>query len=204
MARSSVFRSMFDSNMQEASSSRVQVEDTDLLTMKRFLHFVYTAEIPEEMIEEEYDVASWGMLANVGQKYDVPSLVHACVHQLKLWVNGKNVFEMLIIADQLRHKKFKKFCLEYSTKDAETLRLAQDSPFFEALSADLTREVLMYREGSYKRSRTDTYEFPDGTDWQRLTYVQLRRACDERGLTVLGERGELVAQLADKDEGAET
>eukprot|EP00747_Dinoflagellata_sp_TGD_P082744 gnl/TRDRNA2_/TRDRNA2_161807_c0_seq4.p1 gnl/TRDRNA2_/TRDRNA2_161807_c0~~gnl/TRDRNA2_/TRDRNA2_161807_c0_seq4.p1 ORF type:complete len:201 (-),score=27.69 gnl/TRDRNA2_/TRDRNA2_161807_c0_seq4:119-721(-) len=196
MARSSVFRSMFDSNMQEASSSRVQVEDTDLLTMKRFLHFVYTAQLPEEMVKDKYDIAEWGKLANVGQKYGVSSLVRACIDQLKQWIDGNTVFEMLLLAEQLRHQSFKQFCLKYATKDTETLRLAQDSPSFETLSADLMREVFMYREGSYKRRRTDTYEFPDGTDWRSLTYVQLRRACDERRLTVLGDKSELLAQLA--------
>merc|ERR1712032_65426 len=202
-ARSPVFRAMFDSNMKEASLLRILVEDVDMTTMRRFLHFVYTAEFPSEMIEGEHSVEGWGRLASVGDKYDVRSLVDACVHHLKLWVDGETVLNNLAIADKLGHQSFKQFCLEYATKDKETLRLAQDSPFFETLSAGLVRELFVNHAGSHKRKRDDAFEFPDGTDWQRLTYVQLQRACDERGLPVLGDKGELLAKLRPRSKDSE-
>lgn len=202
--RSPVFRAMFNSEMKEASSTRVSAGDIDVVAMRRFLHFIYTADLPPEALSDDCSIDCLSQLAIAGDKYDVASLVDACVHHLKLRATGNNILDILVVAQTLRHQDLKRFCLEYATKDKETLGLCQDSTSFETLSADLVRELFVHHAGSSKRKRSDDHEFPNGTDWQRLSYVQLQRACDERGLGAFGDKGELLAKLKSSGNATES
>merc|ERR1740123_988973 len=83
-ARSRVFRAMLDAGMQESCSSRITIDDVDIVTMRRFLHFLYTGELPQEMFDYECRTESWGQLASAADKYAVKSLVDACAHRLLL------------------------------------------------------------------------------------------------------------------------
>lgn len=194
-ARSPVFKAMLDSKMKESISSRIQCEDMDVLTVRRLLHFIYTAELPAEMIDDEEGRERWLHLAAAADKYNIPGLVAACVHYIKLWLDCGNVLDYLADSHRLGLRSLKCACLEYATKDNQTIALVQDSPSFETLSADLVREVFVLHTGGSKRKRADAHEFPDGSDWERLTLVQMQRACDERGLPTLGDKGELLARL---------
>jgi hypothetical protein len=190
---------MLDSNMKEASSLRIPVEDVDLVSMERFLHFVYTAELPEEKADSEADIESLGQLASIADKYGVPHLVDVCVHKLKQWVNSHHVLAVLQQAQKLSHQDLKQFCLEYATTDKH-LEIVYDSQLFETLEAVLVRDLLVYHAGACKRRRANGFEFPDGADWRRLTYVQLQRACHERGFPAWGDKGVLLVQLAGASE----
>eukprot|EP00928_Gymnodinium_smaydae_P040555 TRINITY_DN27496_c0_g1_i1.p1 TRINITY_DN27496_c0_g1~~TRINITY_DN27496_c0_g1_i1.p1 ORF type:complete len:410 (-),score=29.58 TRINITY_DN27496_c0_g1_i1:230-1459(-) len=205
--RSPVFKAMFQSSMQEASSQRIQAKDVDLVLMERFLHYVYTAEVPQDMFDNYCgccDVAGWCQLARIGDKYGVRGLVDRCVHHLKQFTYPDTVLEILILANVLKLHDLKQHCLEYASKDKETVKRVHDSPKFECLDADVLRSLLVHQTGTCKRMRADGLEFPDGTDWHRLTYVQLQRACHERGMLVSGEKGELVAHLLSHVEDGRT
>jgi len=73
--RSSVFERMFNSNMAEAKSRTVVIEDMEADTLQRLLEFTYTGEVTDmqEVMELLY----------AADKYLMPGLVRACVDHLK-------------------------------------------------------------------------------------------------------------------------
>lgn len=103
--------------------------------------------------------------------------------------------QALSVAHDLGQQSLKRRCLRFATRDEAVLKQVQESLAFENLSADLVRELFVYAHGNSKRRRSDVFEFDNGTNWPRLSFVQLQRACDERGLPSLGERNMLLAQL---------
>merc|ERR1719215_2246604 len=89
--------------------------------------------------------------------------------------------------------------MEFITQDAQHLQKVQDTPDFDNLGVVLIQEILSKfasrLDGARKRSREDGLEFPDGTDWTRLSVSQLRRACLERDLPDAGSKSQLLSVL---------
>ena len=74
-ARVEVFDKMFSSNMQETITGKVKIADSDVLSFKAFLRFLYTGKLIEPFEPERVLV--------LAKKYDVPDLVYPCVPKLK-------------------------------------------------------------------------------------------------------------------------
>eukprot|EP00746_Dinoflagellata_sp_MGD_P022231 gnl/MRDRNA2_/MRDRNA2_152008_c0_seq1.p1 gnl/MRDRNA2_/MRDRNA2_152008_c0~~gnl/MRDRNA2_/MRDRNA2_152008_c0_seq1.p1 ORF type:complete len:310 (+),score=45.38 gnl/MRDRNA2_/MRDRNA2_152008_c0_seq1:133-930(+) len=191
-ARSPVLDRMFNSDMSETRSHRVVLGDARTTTVKQFVKFLYTScyAVPFDYLDEMI------CLAALGDKYEVTSLVDCCIREIKSEMCPRNVAGILKLADQKGLKVLKQICIKYATSNAAITRAMQESTEFENLPANLLLELFVGFSGSAtKRKRNDTLEFPAGSDWTRLSYVQLKRACDERSLEVDGERPELIARL---------
>ena len=67
MPRSTVFERMFDSNMAEAKSGTVVIEDMEADTLQRLLEFTYTGKVTDMQ-----DVME---LLYAADKYQMPGLV---------------------------------------------------------------------------------------------------------------------------------
>merc|ERR1712228_773526 len=99
------------------------------------------------------------------------------------------------MANRFRNQALKEACLRFATKDESTVRTLHDSREFDELDAGLVRELFISAQGSGKRRRVGEMEFSSSTLWEDLSSAQLQRACDERGISTLGDRDELVARL---------
>jgi speckle-type POZ protein len=94
IARSPVFSKMLTSNMKEATTNTVKIEDFDSKTLRELLRFIYCGQVQD--LE-----AVAGNLVHAAEKYDLDELKKICIEQLAENVLGENVVETLIIADQV-------------------------------------------------------------------------------------------------------
>ena len=112
-ARSAVFRAMFEHNMEEKRSSRVEVEDVEADVMREMLRFIYTGGISGLK-----DIPTVSHLLAAADKYSLPrlkvspaalspGLQVACEEVLSTGLTVENVCEVLVLAhlhsaDQLK------------------------------------------------------------------------------------------------------
>merc|ERR550534_759020 len=95
-ARSSVFRAMFEHNMEEKKNSAVKVEDVEGDAMEKLLHFIYTSKL------DFLDAISFELAARVlaaADKYELPRLKVACEECISTRLTVENACEVLVLAD---------------------------------------------------------------------------------------------------------
>ena len=93
-ARSSVFRAMFEHNMEEKKNSAVKVEDVEGDAMEKLLHFIYTSKL------DFLDSISFELAARVlaaADKYELPRLKVACEECLSTRLTVENACEVLLL-----------------------------------------------------------------------------------------------------------
>jgi speckle-type POZ protein len=104
-ARSSVFLKMLTSNMKEAATNTVEIEDIDSKTMQEFLRFIYCEEF------KDFKAVSNDLLY-AAEKYEVNQLKEICIEELAANVSAENVIETLILADRINGaEKLVKDCI---------------------------------------------------------------------------------------------
>lgn len=190
-ARSTVFRQMFETDMAELATGRVDIPDAEASVMDAFLRFLYTDRVPEA---DDDSIATCSSLLPLAKKYEVPGLIAHCCSTLVAGVSVHNAASFLEMADLYDVSSLKEAALKFITRSRENLIAVQDTPAFDNLDKDLMKELFVAVTG-VKRTHTDTCEFPDGSDWQKLTLAQLRRACIERKLPSTGNKKVLLARL---------
>ena len=144
---------------------------------------------------EDLDIDSVGALMKVADKYEQESLMSLCVRTLCDRLTTSTSLKILVIAHDRENEKLKDRALAFITKDQTTLKAVIDLPEFDELNPTVTRELLVFSQGSGKRKRQEEKEFPDGSNWSRLTFAQLQRACDERKLSTMGPKDDMVRRL---------
>jgi hypothetical protein len=77
------FSRMFESNMKEANTNQVQLEDVDLITLKSVIEFMYTNSIDDKKITVE--------LLNAADRFEVMRLREICSRKLRKDINALNV-----------------------------------------------------------------------------------------------------------------
>jgi hypothetical protein len=205
-ARSPVFRAAFSSDMQEGRKHHMKIEDVDVTTMKRFLEFLYTGNIGLQRLDlygrlckrirlQELDFDAVGAIMKVADKYELQSLTDYCVRSLCKRTTLKSVLKILKIAYDRENKILKERSLEFVAKDKSTIAAVMDLPEFDNLGQNITRDLFIHSHGCGKRKRQEEKEFCDGSDWSRLTFAQLQRACDERELSTMGSKEDMVRRL---------
>merc|ERR1712212_71733 len=105
-ARVEVFEKMLSSEMQEASTNRIRILDTDSQTFKRMLKFLYSGQFPDDL-ESSADA-----LLPVTEKYDIQELKDACASTLKTGLTKENVVQTLILADVYRCPDLVNHCVK--------------------------------------------------------------------------------------------
>jgi len=197
LARSEVFRSMFRHQMSENINGKVDIEEVDdELKVDVFLHFLYAGHLPRRSADEKDEDICLRLLP-LAKKYEVSTLVTYCSTHLGNGLCAANAAQRLKVADMLNVTTLKEHALAFITSSADTLKAVQDTNGFDNLDKDLVKEILRqtsHRSG-IKRTNSDEMEFPDGSDWNRLTMTQLRRACGERGRPKSGNKQALLERL---------
>jgi len=91
-ARSPVFQSLLNSDMQEATSGIVKIEDFKIDVVKAMVHYIYTAQIDEGF-------ENVVILMKIGVKYLIQALVDDCSRKLLKGISASNVLELGVEAD---------------------------------------------------------------------------------------------------------
>jgi len=87
-----VFERMFDSNMAEAKSGTVVVEDMEADTLQRLLEFTYTGKVTDMQ-----DVME---LLYAADKYQMPGLVRECAGHLQEELTPATAADILVLSDR--------------------------------------------------------------------------------------------------------
>jgi len=114
--QSPVFRAMFESEMMESKSNRVEIDDIDQELMEETLTFIYTGKSPnvDEMASK---------LLFPADKYQLDHLKLMCEEVLCRDVKVENVVDVLVLADKHNANQLKTICLKFiATHASETMQ----------------------------------------------------------------------------------
>ena len=118
-ARSPVFRAMFQAEMEEKQTRKVEIQDFNPPTMSALLTFIYTGKTPtlEEHAED---------LLMAAEKYQIDQLKSLCVKKLCSNIEVKNCLNYLVIGDLYRAGNLKKASLKYITRNKGSVFKSKD------------------------------------------------------------------------------
>lgn len=200
MARSPVFKQMLQADMAESKSRKVHVTDIEPTAMKNLLHFLYTDKLKVDTDSDDEGICQ---LFQAAHKYEVKPLADYCAALLQRKLSSRNAVTRLSLADLYDCVSLRQSCLEFITSTPAILREVQDTAEFDHLCETrpkLLKEMLAMSTGgraksSKRPSSSSSLEFPNGTDWSRLTLSSLKKACQERGLSESGTKASLKDRL---------
>lgn len=197
-SRSKVFKKMFQAGMKEMVSREVHIEDMESEEVQAFVHYLYTNELKTETVEDDDMLCH---LLQAAHKYEVTSLAEYCADMVGKTLAVENVAERLFVADMYDCAALRASCLRFMTKSPSVLAEVQSTAGFAHLSStrpSLLKHILATISKpapARKRQSPSDFEFPEGSDWARLSIASLRRACKERGLLESGTKATLKQRL---------
>jgi len=195
-ARSPVFRQMFfgTTGMAEtASCGEVCLSDMDRPTASLFLAFLYAGKLDPTTWEDE-DAVCHLLLA--GHKYEVKSLVEACVSHLVTGLNEENAAERLMMSDMLGISQIRDATLEYMCASSERLAVIQGTEAFGRLGQQrpqLALQIMAKMIVPVRKRPAESHSLP--ADLSCKTVVQLKQLCSDRGLPTSGNKQALIDRL---------
>jgi len=203
------FKAMLEAPMLESKTKRIKIVDMDAWLLECFLRFLYSGSLkvacssysddnfdPDEDGETQFQFLK--LMIIVGDKYGVSNLVDQCAVLLRHCLNTQTFCRIFALAHQLNHQTLKHACLHFVGRDKNAVVALHDSVDFDTMDAQLVRELSVFIHQVGKPKQSDAHEFADSSTWGLLSYAQLQRACDERGLTNQGDRAILIARLCDQ------
>lgn len=110
-ARSVVFNAMFESNMVEGISNKVQIDDVEPDVMAEILRFIYTGKTSS--IDKMSD-----LLLAAADKYALDRLKSLCEEELCLNIDIENVADTLVLADLHSAIQLKNHAIEFINMQA--------------------------------------------------------------------------------------
>lgn len=133
MARSDVFRAMFDHQMVEKKTNQVTLEDLDGDVLAAMVHFMYTDTVPKlSTLADSLLVAA--------DRFQLIKLKMMCEEQLLKAVDLGTVGHLLTISDVTNAEALKKACLEFTC--SFSVDVANSAEFDKYLS----KRPLLYKE----------------------------------------------------------
>jgi len=110
MARSNVFKLMFQSNMQESQTNKVNIEDLKPPVVAEMLHYIHTGKAPkiDEYAQE---------LLTAADRYQLDDLKRTCEENLISTLNVENMFDILILSYLVSADKLRKEVIKYVTEN---------------------------------------------------------------------------------------
>ena len=113
-ARSPVFRAMFQAEMTEKKTKKVDIPDLHPDVLSEMLTFIYTGKSPS------VDNLAQALLA-AADKYQVELLKIICVEKLCKSIDVKNCVDYLVMGDRHQADVLKKFSLEFIAKNVASV-----------------------------------------------------------------------------------
>lgn len=110
---SDVFAKMFESDMLEKKTGRVEIVDVDPAIFKLFLRFIYCGKLDRSDINELLE------LILIADKYSVRSLVSFCGYRISNNLNVNNVIDVFITADRVKEECLKNNCMDFIIKNKD-------------------------------------------------------------------------------------
>jgi hypothetical protein len=113
MARSPYFKAMFESEMSEAQSGSILIEDVSDDIMKELIAFIYTNEFSSDRVVSSH--AQELLLASM--RFELGDAAAICVEYLAKTLSTKNVSSLLVLADANNVVDLKKRCIDFAVSE---------------------------------------------------------------------------------------
>ena len=118
-ARSPVFRAMFQAEMEEKQTRKVEIQDFNPPTMSALLTFIYTGKTPS--LEEHAE-----NLLMAAEKYQMDQLKNVCVGDLCSNIEVNNCLNYLVIGDLYRADDLVKASLQFIARNKGSVFKSKD------------------------------------------------------------------------------
>ena len=170
--RSDVFRTMFDSHMQEANSNSITISNFSVDVVREMLYFLYTDTCHVELLPDLSHT-----LLGIACKYHIEGLKQICEHYLCSILTVSNAVELLELSDMYEAKVLKMKALKYVANNLKIIILyhanngsllngdnratptsliaSVNSSAFELLGFSLCQEVMMFLAGLHPIQQRD-------------------------------------------------
>jgi len=102
MARSSVFKSMLESNMKEAKEGAVEFKNCNETVAGNYVKFFYTGQLNEEILKENVE-----SFLDLGEKYDLAGLKELAEQDMIANLDKDNMVKFFLAGDLCNGKKIK-------------------------------------------------------------------------------------------------
>jgi len=194
-ARSPVFRQMFfgATHMAEtAPDAEVCLSGMDAPTARRFLEFLYTGKACPTAWADDDVVCH---LLSAGHKYEVESLVEACITRLCCTLDEENAAERLMMADLLDVQKLRDEALEYICASPARLAAVQGTQAFKRLGEQRPQLALQIMAKIIVPAKRPAESQSLPANLSGKTVLQLKQLCSDRGRSTCGNKQALIDRL---------
>jgi len=150
-ARSPVFRAMFQNNMEEAASKKVEIKDLSPEVVDQMLHYIYTGNTPNL-------AQCAGELLPAAEKYQLESLKVMCEDKLCNSTNIDNAVANLVLGDMYQAHNLKRMALSFVVKNMSSVIRTRDWRERLICQPELMSEVMEAMAKSGSSSKIGTSE----------------------------------------------
>ena len=179
-ARSTYFRSLFQSGLNESQTKTVHIPDISSENFRKVLKFLYCGQLPEDLAHIALDLIPFA------DKYLLEGLKAACELSLQRVVSSDNLIETIVLAHVHRCPDLFKFCVPLFKENVDELK---ENPQWNELlqMPDLLSQLLVSCIGTEKAPPLE-----DGPDLSSLSHL-LELSKDL--MTACGAYGSLSSQV---------
>ena len=122
--RSPVFRQMFQHEMKEKATNRVEIEDTEDKVLNEMLTFIYTGKAPS--IVSMTGTQGLQDLFCIADKYEVCRLKEICAEAMCKNLSSSSVVSTLLLADKHSSYALREACIEFIAGHASQVMATQE------------------------------------------------------------------------------
>ena len=154
--RSPVFRQMFQHEMREKATNRVEIEDTEDKVLHEMLTFIYTGKAPN--IVSMTGTQDLQDLFCIADKYEVCRLKEMCAEAMCKNLNSSNAVNTLLLADKHSSYALREACIEFIAGHASQVMATQEwkdlkvCPDYFKMVAEIYDTILMQTVPGFKDS----------------------------------------------------
>ena len=122
--RSPVFRQMFQHEMREKATNRVEIEDTEDEVLHEMLTFIYTGKAPS--IVSMTGTQGLQDLFCIADKYEICRLKEMCAEAMCKNLSSSNAVNTLLLADKHSSYALREACIEFIAGHASQVMATQE------------------------------------------------------------------------------
>ena len=122
--RSPVFRQMFQHEMREKATNRVEIEDTEDKVLHEMLTFIYTGKAPS--IVSMTGTQGLQDLFCIADKYEICRLKEMCAEAMCKNLSSSNAVNTLLLADKHSSYALREACIEFIAGHASQVMATQE------------------------------------------------------------------------------
>ena len=122
--RSPVFRQMFQHEMREKATNRVEIDDTEDEVLHEMLTFIYTGKAPS--IVSMTGTQGLQDLFCIADKYEICRLREMCAEAMCKNLSSSNAVNTLLLADKHSSYALREACIEFIAGHASQVMATQE------------------------------------------------------------------------------